>query len=153
MPRFVMLVKGDPKPGQLPSEEMLAAMGKYNEELAKAGVLVDLSGLHPTAEGARVKFAGGTRTVVDGPFPESKEQVAGFWIIEANSMAEAIEWAKRVPFETGGAHGYDRESGAEGEIELRQLFEFDSHGTGPAEMCARELQSDLAKKKHRPRGL
>jgi len=147
MRRFMMIIKGDQPPGELPSEEMLAAMGKYNEDLANAGVLVDLSGLHPTAEGARVKFAGGERTVVDGPFPESKEQVAGYWIIEAKSLAEAIEWAKRVPFETGGAHGYDRESGAQGEIEIRQLFELDELGEGPAVERARELEKGLAQKK------
>ena len=84
--RFLMMIKGDPKPGQLPSEELLAAMGRYNEELAKAGVLLDLSGLHPSAEGARVKFAGGKRTVIDGPFTESKELVAGYWIIQAKSL-------------------------------------------------------------------
>jgi hypothetical protein len=96
MPRFMMIIKGDQPPGELPSEEMLAAMGTYNEELAKAGVLVDLAGLHPTAEGARVKFGHGERTVVEGPFTESNELVAGYWIIEAKSMAEAIEWARRV---------------------------------------------------------
>jgi hypothetical protein len=131
MPRFLMIIKGDQPPGELPSEEMLAAMGKYNEELANAGVLVDLAGLHPSAEGARVQFSGGMRTVVDGPFTESKELVAGYWIIQAKSMAEAIEWAKRVPFETGGAHGYEREDGPEGEIEIRQLFELDEFRRGP----------------------
>src|SRR2546430_1456287 len=147
MPKFMMIIKGDQPPGELPSEEMLAAMGKYNEELAKAGVLLDLSGLHPTAEGARVKFSVGKRTVVDGPFPESKELVAGYWIIEANSMAEAIEWAKRVPFEAGGAHGYDREDGPEGEIEIRQIFELDEFGEGQAVDRARELEKPLTQKK------
>ena len=147
MPRFMMIIKGDQPPGELPSEEMLAAMGKYNEDLAKAGVLLDLSGLHPTAEGARVKFSGGKRTVVEGPFTESKEQVAGYWIIEAKSMAEAIEWAKRVPFEAGGAHGYDREDGPEGEIEIRQVFELDEFGEGPAVDRARELEKELTQKK------
>jgi hypothetical protein len=147
MAKFMMIIKGDQPPGELPSEEMLAAMGTYNEELAKAGVLVDLAGLHPTAEGARVKFSGGRRTVVNGPFTESKELVAGYWIIEANSMADAIEWAKRVPFETGGAHGYDRESGPEGEIEVRQLFELEELGEGPAVDRARKLEEDLAQKK------
>src|SRR6266436_3368499 len=87
MPRFMMIIKGDQPPGEMPSEEMLAAMGQYNEDLTKAGVLVDLAGLHPSAEGARVKFSGGKRIVVDGPFTESQEQVAGYWIIEAKSMA------------------------------------------------------------------
>jgi hypothetical protein len=147
MPRFMMIIKGDQPPGELPSEEMLAAMGKYNEELENAGVLLDLAGLHPSAEGARVKFSGGQRTVVGGPFTESTELVAGYWIIEAKSMAEAIEWAKRVPFETGGAHGYDREDDAEGEIEIRQLFELDEFGEGPAVDRARELDKGLAQKK------
>jgi hypothetical protein len=146
MPKFMMIIKGDQPPGELPSEEMLAAMGQYNEELAKAGVLLDLSGLHPSAEGARVKFSGGERTVVNGPFTDSRELVAGYWIIEAKSMAEAIEWAKRVPFETGGAHGYDSESGPEGEIEVRQLFELEELGEGPAVDRARELERELEQK-------
>ena len=128
MPKFMMIIKGDQPPGELPSEEMLAAMGQYNEELEKAGVLVDRAGLHPTAEGARVKFSGGERTVVSGPFAESNDLVAGYWIIDVKSMAEAIEWAKRVPFETGGAHEYDREAGPEGEIEVRQLFALEELG-------------------------
>jgi hypothetical protein len=147
MPRFMMIIKGEQPPGELPSEEMLAAMGKYNVDLSKAGVLLDLSGVHRTAKGARVKFSEGTRIVVDGPFTESKELVAGCWIIEAKSMAEAIEWAKRVPFEAGGAHGYEREYGPEGEIETRQLFEFDEFGKGPAVDRARELEKKLAQKK------
>ena len=139
--RFLMMIKGDPEPGQLPSEELLAAMGRYNEELAKAGVLLDLSGLHPSAEGARVKFAGGKRTVIDGPFTESKELVAGYWIIQAKSLEEAIEWAKRVPFEAGG------EFGDEGEIEVRQVFELEEFGDSPAIERARELGKELAKNK------
>jgi hypothetical protein len=125
MPKFMMLIKGDQPPGELPSQEMLDAMGKYNEELTNAGVLLDLAGLHPTSEGARVTFSGGERSVVNGPFRESNQMVAGYWIIEVKDMTEAIEWAKRVPFETGGAHGYDRETGPEGEIEIRQVFELD----------------------------
>jgi hypothetical protein len=147
MPRFMMMIKGDQPPGELPNEEMLAAMVRYNEELAKAGVLLDLSGLHPTTEGARVKFTGGKRTVVEGPFTESSEQVAGYWIIEAKSMAEAIEWAKQVPFEAGGAHGYDREDGPEGEIEIRQVFELDEFGEGAAVDRARRLEQELGQKR------
>ncbi len=139
--RFLMMIKGDPQPGQLPSEELLSAMGKYNEELAKAGVLLDLSGLHPSAEGARVKFSGGKRTVIDGPFTESKELVAGYWIIQAKSLEEAIEWAKRVPFEAGGEYGQ------EGEIEVRQVFELEEFGDSPAIERARELGKELAKKR------
>jgi hypothetical protein len=141
MPRFVMLVKGDPKPGQLPSEEMLAAMGKYNEELAKAGVLLDLSGLHPSSEGVRVQFSSGKRTVIDGPFTESKELVAGYWIIQVKSKDEAIEWAKRAPMDAGA------EIPDEAVIEIRQVFELDEFGESPAVERARELEKELAKKK------
>ncbi len=141
MPRFMMFVKGDPEPGQLPSEEMLAVMGKYNEELAKAGVLLALSGLHPSAEGARVRFSGGKRTVIDGPFTESKELVAGYWIIQAKSLAEAVEWAKRVPFDTGdGLRG-------EPEIEIRQIYELVEFGDSAAVEQARQLEKELAKNK------
>ena len=145
MPKFMMIIKGDQPPGELPSEEMLAAMGGYNDALANAGVLVDLAGLHPSAEGARVTFAGGARTVVQGPFTDSKELVAGYWIINVKSMADAVEWAKRVPFEAGGAHGYDRQDGPEGEIEIRQLFELDEFGEGPA-VERRQLERELAQK-------
>jgi hypothetical protein len=137
----MMMIKGDPEPGQLPSEELLAAMGKYNDELMKAGVLLDLSGLHPSATGARVKFARGKRTVVDGPFTESKELIAGYWIIQAKSLEEAVEWAKRVPFEAGGEYGQ------EGEIEIRQIFELEEFGDSPAIERARELGQELAQKK------
>jgi hypothetical protein len=120
--RVMMMIKGDREPGHLPSEEFLAQMGKYNEELSKAGVLLDLSALHWSAEGVRVKFSGGKRTVIDGPFGEAKEIVAGYWILQVKSMDEAIEWAKRLPFEAGG------EPEAEGEIEIRQLFELEELG-------------------------
>jgi hypothetical protein len=141
MPRFMMFVKVDQEPGQLPSEELLAAMGKYNEELTKAGVVLDLNGLHRSAEGARVKFSGGKRTVVDGPFTEAKELVAGYWLIDVRSMQEAVEWAKRVPFEAGGEYGQ------ESEIEIRQIFELDEFGDSPAVERARELGKELAKNK------
>jgi hypothetical protein len=120
--RVMMMIKGDREPGHLPSEEFLAQMGKYNEELSKAGVLLDLSALHWSAEGVRVKFSEGKRTVIDGPFGEAKEIVAGYWILQVKSMDEAIEWAKRLPFEAGG------EPEAEGEIEIRRLFELDEFG-------------------------
>ena len=115
--RFMMLVRADKdtEAGVLPSTEILAAMGKYNEELVKAGVLLAGEGLHPSAKGARVKFSGGQRTVTDGPFAETKELIAGFWLIQVKSREEAIEWAKRVPFE-------------EGEIEIRQVFEAEDFG-------------------------
>ena len=97
-------------------------MGRYNDELKEAGVLLDLSGLYPSAEGKRVKFSGGNRTVSNGPFTESKELVAGYWILQVKSMDEAVEWAKRVPFEAL-SRIYPGEYGAMGEIEIRQLFE------------------------------
>jgi hypothetical protein len=115
--RFMMIVKAneDSEAGKLPSEEMLATMGKYNEELANAGVLLAADGLQPSSKGARVAFSGGKRTVVDGPFAETKELIAGFWVIQVRSKEEAIEWAKRVPFQ-------------EGEVEVRQVFEADDFG-------------------------
>jgi hypothetical protein len=139
--RVMMLVKGDQEPGQLPSEELLTAMGKYNEELTKAGVLLDLAGLHPSAEGKRVRFSGGKTTVVDGPFTEAKEVVAGYWILQVKSMDEAVEWAKRVPVEAA-----EHEYGQEGEIEIRQIFELEEFGESPAIDRARELEKELEKK-------
>jgi hypothetical protein len=118
----VMMVKADPDPGAMPSEELLAAMGRYNDELQKAGVLVDLAGLLPSAVGKRARFSGGNRTVVDGPFPESRQLVAGYWILQVKSMDEAVEWAERYPFEAL-SRIYAGEYGAEGELEIRQVFE------------------------------
>jgi hypothetical protein len=118
--RFLVMVKAnaDSEAGQLPSTELLEAMGKYNEELVKAGVMLAAEGLQPSSKGARIKFAGSKRTVVDGPFTETKELVAGFWIWQCRSREEAIEWAKRCPNPTG----------AEGELEIRQVFEADDFG-------------------------
>src|ERR1700757_3320864 len=120
--RFMMIVKAseDSEAGKMPSEELLAAMAKYNEELMKAGVLVDLSGLQPSSKGARVRFSGGKRTLIDGPFAETKELIAGYWIIQVKSREEAIEWAMRVP----APHGEN----ADGEIEIRQFFELEAFG-------------------------
>jgi hypothetical protein len=140
--RVMMMVKGDQEPGELPSEELLAAMGTYNEELTKAGVLIDLAGLHPSAEGVRVSFSGGKTTVVDGPFTETKEVIAGYWILRVRSMDEAIEWARRLPVEAA-EHDYGQES----EIELRQIFEFEEFGEGSAVEQARELEKELQKKR------
>jgi hypothetical protein len=120
--RVMLMIKGDPEPGAAPSEELLTAMGTYNDELQKAGVLLDLAGLLPSAEGRRVKFAEGDRTVVEGSFPESKELIAGYWILQVPSMDEAVEWAKRAPFEAL-SRIYPGEYGATGEIEIRQVFE------------------------------
>ena len=137
--RVIMMIKGDREPGHLPSEELLAQMGKYNEELSKAGVLLDLGALRWSAEGVRVKYSSGKRTVAHGPFGDPKEIVAGYWILQVKSMDEAIEWAKRLPFEAGG------EPEAEGEIEIRQLFELDEFGESPAIEQARELEDELRK--------
>ena len=118
--RFMILVKAteDSEAGVMPTQEQLAEMGKFNEELVKAGVLLAGEGLHPSSKGARVRFAGSKRTVVDGPFAETKELIAGFWLIQVKSLAEAIEWMKRVPF-TGNP---------ESEIEIRQVFEAEDFG-------------------------
>jgi hypothetical protein len=113
--RFMMLVKAnkDSEAGVMPSKEIVAEMIKYNEELARAGVLLALDGLHPSSKGFRVKFSGAKRTVIDGPFAETKELIAGFWVIQVKSKEEAIAWAKRIPNPTG----------AESEIEIRQVFD------------------------------
>jgi hypothetical protein len=118
--RFMIIVKAneDSEAGVLPDEKILSEMGKFNEELVKAGVMLEGEGLHPSSKGARVKFSGTKRTVVDGPFTETKELVAGFWIWQVRSMEEAIEWAKRCPNPTG----------ADGELEIRQIFEADDFG-------------------------
>jgi len=115
--RFLLIVKAnaDTEAGTLPGAEMIATMGKYNEELMKAGVLLDLNGLHPTSAGVRIEHADGRRTVVDGPFAEGKALVAGYWLIQVRSKEEAIEWALRAP----APHG----EGNEGEIEVRQVNE------------------------------
>ena len=113
--RFMMIVKAskDSEAGIMPDEKLLAAMGQYNEELMKAGVLLDLSGLHPSSKGARIRFSGGKRTVIDGPFPQTKELIAGYWLWQVKSMAEAIEWLKRCP----NPHN------EEGDVEIRPVFE------------------------------
>jgi hypothetical protein len=120
--RVMMMIKGDPQPGAAPGEELLAAMGRYNDELKQAGVLLDLAGLLPSVEGRRVRFSGEDRTVIDGPFPESKQLVAGYWILQVPSMDEAAEWAGRFPFQTW-SRVYPGRYGAEVEIEIRQVFE------------------------------
>jgi hypothetical protein len=123
--RVMMMIKGDPEPGAAPSGELLAAMGRYNDELQEAGVLVDLAGLLPSATGRRVRFSGGNRAVIDGPFPESKQLVAGYWILQVPSMEEAVEWAERFPFEAW-SRIYPGEYGATVEIEIRQVFQPES---------------------------
>jgi len=119
--RFMVMVKAskDSEAGVLPTTELLAAMGKYNEELVKAGVMLAGEGLHPSSKGARVKFSGTKRTVIDGPFAETKELVAGFWLWQCKSREEAIEWAKRCP---------NPMPGTESELEIRQVFEAEEFG-------------------------
>jgi hypothetical protein len=122
--RFMIMMKADDRSeaGVLPSEEVLAAMGRYNEELVRAGVLLAGEGLHPTSKGARVTFSGGRSTVIDGPFTEAKELIAGFWLIQAKSLQEAIEWAQRIP-------GGDSADPADAfEVEIRQVFEDEDFG-------------------------
>lgn len=136
--RFMVIVKADrqSEAGVLPSTEILAEMGRFNEELAKAGVMLAGEGLHPSSRGARVRFAGKQRTVVDGPFAETKELVAGFWLWQVKSRAEAIEWAKRIPFQ-------------EGEVEIRQVFEAEDFGPAlTPEIRERQerLRADLARR-------
>jgi hypothetical protein len=118
--RFVVMVKAtkDSEAGKMPSTKLLEEMGKFNEELVKAGIMLAGEGLHPSSKGVRVKFNGDTRTVTDGPFAETKELVAGFWIWQVKSLQEAIEWVKRCPNPHEG----------EGEIEIRQVFEADDFG-------------------------
>jgi len=118
--RFVAMVKADKdtEAGVLPSKELLTEMGKFNEELVQAGMLLGAEGLQPSSKGARVKFSGAKRTVIDGPFAETKELIAGFWILQAKSKEEVIEWIKRCPNPLAG----------ESEIEIRQVFEAEDFG-------------------------
>jgi hypothetical protein len=118
--RFMVMVRADKntEAGVMPSEKLLAEMGKYNEELVKAGIMLAGEGLHPSSKGARVRFSGGKRTVIDGPFTEAKELIAGFWLWQVRSLDEAIEWVKRCPNPLEG----------ESEIEIRQVFEAEDFG-------------------------
>ena len=137
--RVMVIVKADKdtEAGVLPSQELLAEMGKYNEELAKAGIMLAGEGLQASSKGVRVKFSGNKRSVVDGPFSETKELIAGFWLWQVRSMDEAIEWLKRAPFR-------------EGELEIRQVFEAEDFGEQfTPELREREerLRQELARKK------
>jgi hypothetical protein len=123
--RVMLMIKGDPQPGATPSEELLAAMGRYNDELKMAGVLIDVAGLLPSAMGRRVRLSGGNRAVIEGPFPESKQLIAGYWVLQVQSMDAAVEWAERFPFQAW-SRIYPGEYGAEVEIEIRQVFEPES---------------------------
>lgn len=137
--RFMIIVKAtaDSEAGKMPSQQLLTEMGKYNEQLVNAGVLLAAEGLHPSARGARVKFEGNKRTVVDGPFAETKELIAGFWLIQVKSKEEAIEWVRRCPNPFEG----------DSEIEIRQVFEMEDFGdVVTPEMCAQEerMRAQLA---------
>ena len=133
--RFMLIVKASDKSeaGVMPTEKELADMGRFNEEMIKSGVMLAGEGLQNSSKGARVKFSGGKPTVVDGPFAETKELVAGFWLIQAKSKEEAVEWARRVPF-------------VDGEIEVRQVFELEDFGQSEAIEHHQRLQEQLSKK-------
>ncbi|MGB9073929.1 MAG: YciI family protein [Terriglobales bacterium] len=138
--RFMVIVKAnkDSEAGVLPSKELLTEMGKFNEELAKAGVLLAAEGLQASSKGARVKFSGAKRTVIDGPFAETKELIAGFWLWKVKSKEEAIEWLKRAPFDGGT------------EVEIRQVFEAEDFGPAATpELREKEerLRAQVARKK------
>ncbi|CAN7523422.1 YciI family protein [Pseudomonas sp. GL-B-26] len=119
--RFMIIVKAsqDSEAGVLPSKELMTAMGNYNEELVKAGILIECDGLQPSSKGARVRFSGDQRTVIDGPFAETKELIAGYWIWQVKSKQEAIEWVKRCP---------NPMPGTDAEIEIRQVYEAEDFG-------------------------
>lgn len=131
--RFMILVKAnkDSEAGVMPEEGLIAEMAAYHEELAKAGALLEASGLQPTSKGARIKYSGGRRTLVDGPFTESKELVAGYTVIKVKSREEAMDWAMRFPAPFG--------EGAEAEIEIRQLFEIEDFGSSESMERFREM--------------
>jgi hypothetical protein len=133
--RFMIIVKAtaDSEAGVMPPESLFEAMGQYHEELARAGMLLDASGLQPTAKGWRVQYRGGQRSVVDGPFAETKELIAGYTLIQAKSRAEALEWTRRFPNPAG--------EGTATEIEVRQLFELEDFAPGPAMEQFREIEA------------
>ena len=131
--RFIVFVKAskESEAGQMPSEKDLAAMQKYNEELVRAGAMLSGEELHPSARGKRIQYSGGKRTVVDGPFSETKELVAGFWILQMKSQDEVVEWLKRAPFQ-------------EGEVEIRQVFEAEDFAYAPEAMAKeKELRAKI----------
>lgn len=138
--RFMMIVRAskESEAGVLPGEKMLSAMADFNEELQKAGMLLDLSGLQPSSKGARVTFRKGKRAVTHGPFPEADELIAGYWVIQAKSLEEAIEWTKRAPMDA---------EGGDAEIEIRQLFELDDFEPGEAVEHHRRVGEELARQK------
>ena len=136
--RFMMIVKAnkDSEAGKMPSEALLAAMAKYNEELVNAGILVDLAGLQSSSKGFRVRFSGGKTSIIDGPFAETKELIAGYWVINVKSRQEAVDWARKIPA--------TNESNEEGEIEVRQFFELEDFAPGEAVDHHKEVGKKLA---------
>ena len=138
--RFMVIVKAtkESEAGKMPSEKMLGAMAKFNEELVKAGVMLDGQGLQPSSKGARIRFAGNNRTVIDGPFAETKELIAGYWVIQVRSKEEAIEWMKRCP------NPYEDQ---DGEIEIRQVFELEDFAPGDAIDHHRALRETMEQQK------
>ena len=139
--RFMVIVKATPeseKEGALPDRQLLLEMGKYNEELIKAGILLAMDGLHPSSKGARVKFSGKFRTVVDGPFTEAKELIAGYWLWQVKSLEEAIEWVKRAP---------NCNPAGDSEVEIRQIFEMEDFAPVLSE---EQIQHKVAKRAELP---
>src|SRR5215468_5654258 len=135
--RVMVIVKADKESeaGVMPDKEILTKMGKYNEELVKAGIMLAGEGLHPTSKGKRIRFSGEKRTVIDGPFAETKELIAGYWILQCKSLPEVIEWIRRCP----NPHNED------GEIEIRQIFELEDFGESPAIDHHRRLGEQMAR--------
>jgi hypothetical protein len=133
--RFMMIVKAtkESEAGAMPTEEQLAEMARYNEELVKAGVMLAGDGLQPSSKGFKIRYAGTKRSVIDGPFTEAKELIAGYWIIQAKSKEEAVEWAKRVPFR-------------EGELEVRQVFELEDFAPSKALEHHAQLRDELKRR-------
>ena len=137
--RFMVIVKAskDSESGRMPSEEMLGAMAKFNEEMVKAGIMLDGAGLKPSAQGARIRFSGDKRSVIDGPFTETRELIAGYWVIQVKNKAAAIEWMKRCP----KPHEEDCE------IEIRQFFEMEDFGDSPAIDHHKAVGEQMARQK------
>ena len=132
--RFMLIVKAskESEAGILPDEKILGEMAKFNEQMVKAGVMLAGDGLQASSKGARIKFDGSKRTVIDGPFAETKELIAGYWMVQVKSRVEAIEWVKRAPFE-------------DGEVEVRQVFELEDFGQSPAVEHHKKLQNEMKK--------
>ena len=143
--RFMAIVKAtkDSEAGVMPKPELVSAMMKFNDEMIKAGVMLAGEGLHPSSKGARIRFSGSKRTVIDGPFAETKELIAGFWLLQVKSKEEAIEWAKRVPFEP------EFTPGGEAEVEIRQFFEMEDFNPSEAVDRAKHLGKELQAQKNK----